>query len=87
MTEEERKKKVQSREFIEDMYCGAAAALAYTDEEIYDTFCKEEAEEFIELRNRFMKIVDSEYEKMLGKPVASDDYELPMAAEDDASYN
>lgn len=87
MTEEELKRELNAEKFKAEMLCGAAAALAYTDEEIYDTLCKEEAEEFIELRREFMKEVDRECERMWGKPVADDDDELPMAAEDEAPYN
>ena len=54
------------QEIVEDIVCGVAQALAYTEEEIYDTFSKEDAEEFINLRKEYMAnigmTVENEYD-------------------------
>lgn len=57
---------------------GVLSALSYTDKEIYDTLPQSEAEEFIELRNRFIE------ENRLQEPEGTD---MPMAAEDPTLYN
>lgn len=49
--DEKIKRRLRDPEVLIDMLAGAAAALAYTDEEIRDVFDEEEAQEFIDLRN------------------------------------
>lgn len=63
---------------------GAAVAMAYTDEEIRATLPPEEAQEFIDLRDRVfaeLEIDKNEYD------ISSDEgYGFSMAAEDDTPY-
>lgn len=84
MTEEERKNKITSREFLVDTICGAATALSYSEEDIYATLPKEEADEFIELRKEVLLKMEDEFGKIRGDADAGD--ETLMAAEDGASY-
>ena len=84
MTEEEKNKKITSREFFVDTICGAATALSYSEEDIYATLPREEAEEFIRLRKEVNTMIDDECAKARKYTLPADD--IQMAAEDDASY-
>lgn len=84
MTEEEMNKKITSKEFFVETICGAATALSYSEEEIYATLPKDEADEFIRLRKEVNAMIDDECEKVRNYAVPGDD--TLMAAEDDASY-
>ena len=81
-----KKHKSRSRDEIAiDMVCGVTAALTYSDEEIYNTLPKEDAEEFIRLRNE----VKSDMQPgSTGIKIGYgfDDEDLSLAAEDEASY-
>lgn len=80
--------KKQERESVKDvcvdMLSGAATALTYTDEEIRGTLPPEEAQEFIDLRDRvFAKLEIDKREYGISSDECDD---LPMAAEDEAPY-
>ena len=79
-------KKVNSREFLVDTICGAATAMSYSEEEIYATLPKEEAEEFIRLREEVNAMIDDECAKA-GKYAAELGDDALMAAEEEASYD
>lgn len=64
-----------------EMMTGAAAAMLYSDEEIREIFSKEDADEFIELRQQVKKNFAPK-----GYDIDSDDGQLPMAAEDEGKY-
>lgn len=63
---------------------GAAEALYYTDQEILDTLPKEQAHEFIELRNKVLAKLD--IEKRPYNIGDNEDEDFSMAAEDVPSY-
>lgn len=84
MTEEEMNKKITGREFFVDTICGAANAMSYSDDEIYATLSKEEADEFISLREEVNTMIDDECAKARKYTLPADD--IQMAAEEDASY-
>lgn len=64
-----------------EMMTGAAAAMLYSDEEIRDIFSKEDADEFIELRQQARR-------NFAAPKYNSDnsDEELQMAAENEGEY-
>ena len=84
MTEEEINKKITSREFLVDTICGAANPLSYSEDEIYATLPKEEADEFIRLREEVKAMIDDECAK--AAKYATHEDETLMAAEDNSSY-
>ena len=84
MTEEEINKKITSREFFVDTICGAANAMSYSEDEIYATLPKEEADEFIRLREEVKSMIDDECSKAAKYADSGDD--TLMAADDDVSY-
>jgi hypothetical protein len=64
-----------------EMMTGAAAAMLYSDEEIRDIFSKEDADEFIELRQQARRnFAAPKYDS------DNSDEELQMAAEDEVGY-
>lgn len=64
-----------------EMMTGAAAAMLYSDEEIRDIFSKEDADEFIELRQQARRnFAAPKYDS------GNSDEELQMAAEDEGEY-
>ena len=64
-----------------EMMTGAAAAMLYSDEEIRDIFSKEDADEFIELRQQARRnFAAPKYDS------DNSDEELQMAAEDEGEY-
>lgn len=84
MTEEEMNKKITGREFFVDAICGAANAMSYSDDEIYATLSKEEADEFIRLREEVKSMIDDECSEPAKYAEYGDD--TLMAADDDVSY-
>ena len=63
------------------MMTGAAAAMLYSDEEIRDIFSKEDADEFIELRQQARRnFAAPKYDS------DNSDEELQMAAENEGEY-
>lgn len=68
-----------------DIIGGAAAALAYTDQEIIDTLPKEQAHEFIELRNKVFAGLEKSNMQKYGTGYDTDE-EIPLAAEENAVY-
>ena len=84
MTEEEMNKKITGREFFVDTICGAANAMSYSDDEIYATLSKEEADEFIRLREEVKSMIDDECSEPAKYAEYNDD--ILMAADDDVSY-
>ncbi|MBR5594540.1 MAG: hypothetical protein IKW46_10780 [Bacteroidaceae bacterium] len=64
-----------------EMMTGAAAAMLYSDEEIRDIFSKEDADEFIELRQQARRnFAAPKYDS------DNSDEELQMAAENEGEY-
>ena len=82
MTEEELKRIITSKEFLLKTIEGATEALMYTEEEIYDTFEKEDAEEFIALRKECMKNMGLSYDTNEMKNSVS----YMLAADEDSNY-
>lgn len=77
------KKKLRDPEVLIDMLAGAAAALAYTDEEIRDVFEEKDAQEFIDLRNSVKARLREQEMRCYGE---GPEQHTPMAAEDDTPY-
>ena len=77
------KKKLRDPEVLIDMLAGAAAALAYTDEEIRDVFEEKDAQEFIDLRNSVKARLREQEMQYYGE---APEQHTPMAAEDDTPY-
>lgn len=77
------KKKLRDPEVLIDMLAGAAAALAYTDEEIRDVFEEKDAQEFIDLRNSVKARLREQEMRCYGE---APEQHTPMAAEDDTPY-
>ena len=77
------KKKLRDPEVLIDMLAGAAAALAYTDEEIRDVFEEKDAQEFIDLRNSVKARLREQEMRCYGE---APEQHTPMAAEDDIPY-
>ncbi len=69
-----------------DIIGGAAAALAYTDQEIIDTLPKEQAHEFIELRNKVFAGLEKGNNRQKYSTGYDTDEEISLAAEDNAVY-
>lgn len=79
---DDKKQNTPSRSDIAaDILQGATAALAYTDEEITSTLSPNEAQEFIELRNRVLNDIGS-----AGKAYTGDEHSIPLAAEEETPY-
>lgn len=76
------KKRLADPEVYLEMVKGAVIALSYTDEEIRETLCEEEAQEFIDLRNKVFARLKLEEQKY----ITDTDANIPMAAEDEAPY-
>lgn len=77
-------KKKNGQDIAADIIGGAAVALSYTDKEILDTLPEEQAQEFIEMRNRVLaKMENSTREYNIG---SMDDEETSLAAEDEVLY-
>lgn len=81
--DEKIKKRLRDPEVLIDMLAGAAAALAYTDEEIRDVFDEEEAQEFIDLRNSVKARLRQQEMRSYGE---GPEQITPMAAEDGIDY-
>lgn len=79
---QKRKRDLNDREVYLEMVRDAATALTYTDEEIRATLEGNDAQEFIDLRNRVLASLEEEPYRY----DTADDTDIPMAAEDDASY-
>lgn len=79
---EKKQEKQSGRDICVEILSGAAAALAYTDEEIRDTLPPEDAQEFIALRNRTLASLEND-SHTYGPDEESN---LTMAAEEDAPY-
>lgn len=76
--------KQNSQDIAADIISGATAALSYTDEEILGTLPKEQAQEFIELRNKVLaKVENGKREYSIGN---ADDDTMSLAAEEESSY-
>lgn len=67
-----------------DLFGECLAAMMYSDEEIRETMSPEDADEFIELRNKLLES-GSPREIVLGG-YKSDEESLPLAAEDEETY-
>ena len=65
-----------------DILSECLAGLFYSDEEIKATMSPEDADEFIELRNEFLH----NSKTSISRSYNNEDADLPMAAEDSASY-
>ena len=77
-------KKKNGQDIVADIIGGAAVALSYTDKEILDILPEEQAQEFIEMRNRVLaKMENSTREYSIG---SIDDEETSLAAEDEVLY-
>ena len=77
-------KKKNGQDIAADIISGATVALSYTDKEILDKLPKEQAQEFIEMRNRVLaKMENSTREYNIG---SIDDEEMSIAAEDEITY-
>ena len=77
-------KKKNGQDIAADIIGGAAVALSYTDKEILDILPEEQAQEFIEMRNRVLaKLENSTREYNIG---SIDDEEMSIAAEDEITY-
>lgn len=77
-------KKLNSQDIAADIISGATAALSYTDEEILETLPEEQAQEFIELRNKVLaRMENGKRGYSIG---TADDDTMSLAAEDEASY-
>ena len=77
-------KKKNGQDIAADIIGGAAVALSYTDKEILDILPEEQAQEFIEMRNRVLaKMEKSTREYNIG---SIDDEETSLAAEDEITY-
>ena len=81
--DEKIKRRLRDPEVLIDMLAGAAAALAYTDEEIRDVFDEEEAQEFIDLRNSVKARLRQQEIRCYGE---GPEQITPMAAEDGIHY-
>ncbi len=81
--DEKIKRRLRDPEVLIDMLAGAAAALAYTDEEIRDVFDEEEAQEFIDLRNSVKARLRQQEMRCYGE---GPEQITPMAAEDGIDY-
>lgn len=81
---EKKQKKLSDRDVYIDMLGGAAAALTYTDKEIRDTFSPEEAQDFIDLRDKVY--AELEIDKYECGIATHEDVEIPLAAEDQEPY-
>lgn len=79
-----KQKKISSYEFVKEVFCGAAVAITYTDEEIYANLPKEEADEFIQARKEYMRLNDPDYRETENDNSGSS---IPLAAEENAEYN
>ena len=81
-----KKQSNKSREEIAiDMVCGVTAALTYSDEEIYSTISKEDADEFIQLRKEVQEEISLKDTRFkIGYGI--DDEEFSLAAEDEVPY-
>ena len=84
MTEKKQRKLTDPDVYI-DMISGAAAALTYTDREIRDTFSPEEAQEFIDLRDKVFAELDIDKRKY-GIVFDDEEESTPQAAEEEAPY-
>ena len=67
-----------------DLFSECLAAMMYTDEEIRETMSPEDADEFIELRNRLLESGTPREIRLGGYD--SDEDSLPLAAEDEETY-
>ena len=67
-----------------DLFGECLAAMMYSDEEIRETMSPEDADEFIELRNKLLES-GSPREIVLGG-YKSDEESLPLVAEDEETY-
>lgn len=83
---EKKQRKLSDRDVYIEMLSGAATALTYTDKEIRDTFLPEDAQEFIDLRDKIFAELDIDKRKygLASDEDSSDD--LPLAAEEEATY-
>ena len=84
MTTEKQIKKSRD-EIAIDMVSGVAAALTYSNEEIYDTFSAEDAEEFIQLREEVKQNMEHRLPD-INIGYSCDDNDFSLAAEDEAEY-
>ncbi|MBQ3243575.1 MAG: hypothetical protein IJB01_03115 [Bacteroidaceae bacterium] len=83
---EKKQRKLSDRDVYIEMLSGAATALTYTDKEIRDTFLPEDAQEFIDLRDKIFAELDIDKRKYgLASDEDSND-DLPLAAEEETSY-
>lgn len=79
---EKKQEKQSGRDICVEMLSGAAAALAYTDEEIRDTLPPVDAQEFIDLRGRTLASLENDSHTY----GPDEESTLTMAAEEDAPY-
>ena len=81
---EKKQRKLSDPDVCIEMVGGAAAALTYTDKEIRDTLPPEEAQEFIDLRDKVFAELD--IDKREYGLAFDDDDDIPMAAEEESPY-
>ena len=82
---EKKQRKLSDRDVYIDMLSGAATALTYTDKEIRDAFSPEEAQDFINLRDKIYAELDiDKYE--YGLASRDDDNDIQLAAEEQEPY-
>ena len=82
---EKKQRKLSDRDVYIDILSGAATALTYTDKEIRDTFSPEEAQDFINLRDKIYAELDiDKYE--YGLASRDDDNDIQLAAEEQEPY-
>ena len=74
------KKRLSDPKVLAEIYLGAAKALLYTDEEIRAVLEEDEAQEFIDLRNKFI----ATHGKRLSKYSNDNTFGPQLAAEDDS---
>ena len=78
------KEKQTGQDVAVEILGGAAVALSYTEREIIETLPQDQAQEFIEMRNRVLaKMENSTREYNIG---SMDDEETSLAAEDEVIY-
>ena len=81
---DKKQEKQSGKDICAEVLGGATAALTYTDEEIRATLPPEEAQEFIDLKNRVIAQLDANEQEYSINPAVCD--EFPMAAEDETPY-
>lgn len=81
---EKKQEKQSGKDICVEMLSGAAAALAFTDEEIRDTLPPVDAQEFIDLRGRTLASLENDSHTYGISP--DEESTLTMAAEEDTPY-